>query len=66
MLNYAVKMEYIPINPLSKVGTFKDAYHTKKDIDYYTSDEFKKYISAAKKEAEEKVFLNGIIMFSSI
>lgn len=56
LLNYAVKMEYLPVNPLPKVGTFKDAYHTKKEINYYTADEYKKYITAAKKEAEEKGF----------
>lgn len=56
MLNYAVKMEYVPSNPLNKIGNFKDAYAAKKEMDFYTPDEFKLYISAAKKQAEEKGF----------
>ena len=52
LMNYAVKMEYIQANPLPKVGNFKDAYETVKNIDYYTSKEFLKFIAVAKKEAE--------------
>lgn len=50
MLNYAVRMEYLPRNPLTIVGNFKDAYaipeHNK--IQYYTPEEFKKYIFCAR------------------
>lgn len=53
MLNYAVKMEYLPKNPLAIVGNFKDAYTIKKEMDYYTSDEFKKFISEALATAEK-------------
>lgn len=52
MMNYAVKFGYISSNPLPKVGNFKDAYETKKKINYYTADEFLKYIAAAKECAE--------------
>lgn len=52
MMNYAVKFDYISINPLPKIGNFKDAYETKKNINFYTSDEFLKYISIAKEHAE--------------
>lgn len=48
MLNFAVKMDYIQSNPLLKVGNFKDAYNLNKPeekIQYYTPDEFKKFIS---------------------
>lgn len=54
LLNFAVKMEYIPSNPLTKVGNFKDAYETKKEMDFYTPDEFLQFISAARKSAEEQ------------
>lgn len=49
MLNYAVKMEYIPKNPLKIVGKFKDAYfETVQDkMQYYTPEQFRAYIQAA-------------------
>lgn len=49
MLNYAVKMEYIPQNPISKLGNFKDVYITEKldEFQYYTPEQFKKYIRCA-------------------
>lgn len=56
MLNFAVKMEYLPSNPLTKIGNFKDAYIKKENIDYYTADEFKKFILAAKEEAQRLDF----------
>lgn len=54
LLNYAVKMEYIPTNSLLKIGNFKttlesEANHT---ISYYTAEEFKQFISAARACAE--------------
>lgn len=50
MLNYAVKMEYIQKSPLDKVDTFREPYFasTQKNINYYTPEEFKKYIAVAK------------------
>ena len=50
MLNYAVKMEYFPRNPLNVVGTFKDVYFKKPQdtLHYYTPEQFKAYIAAAK------------------
>jgi Site-specific recombinase XerD len=56
MLNYAMRMEYIHTNPLSKVGNFKDAYETKKEPSFYTSEEFLKFISAARKCAKDSDF----------
>ena len=52
VLNYAVSMGYITSNPLSKVDNFRDAYEQKKEFDYYTAEDFKKYIAVVKKEAE--------------
>ena len=48
LLNYAVKMEYIPSNPLVKLGNFKDVNTIQTDMDYYTSEEFIKFINAAR------------------
>jgi len=56
LIGYAVRMEYMPSNPLTKVGGFKDANSIQKKIDYYTADEFKKYIAAVKSEAATKGF----------
>ena len=52
VLNYAVKMEYLPRNPLFATENFKDAYSTKKKIEFYTADEFLKFIAAAREQAE--------------
>lgn len=52
MLNYAVKMEYIPSNPLTKVGNFKDSTTVKKEMQYYTAEEFKRFIAAAREYAQ--------------
>lgn len=54
LINYAVKMEYIDKSPLKSVGNFKDAYTASEEMDYYTPEEFQKFISAAKACAEEQ------------
>lgn len=51
VLNYAVSMDYIPSHNLKSVGNFKDPYATKTNIDFYTSDEFIKFIAVAKEQA---------------
>ncbi len=51
MLNYAVKLEYIPKNPLSLVGNFKAPLEIKKEMQYYTAEEFKAFIKVAKENA---------------
>ena len=49
LLNYAVRMEYLPKNPLRNVGKFKDAYFTVKQeqYKYYTKEQFDRYYQAA-------------------
>jgi integrase len=54
MINYAIKMEYLNNNPLSKIGNFKDSANIKAKMIFYTSEEFKEFITSAKKIAEEK------------
>lgn len=61
LLNYAVKMEYIQSNPLVKLGNFKDANILQNDMNYYTADEFIKFISAAKECAEASEVNTGNI-----
>lgn len=52
LLNYAVKMEYIQKNPLLKVGNFKAPLELKKEMQYYTAEEFQGFINAARTYAE--------------
>lgn len=53
MLNFAVMMEYLPKNPLLKVGNFKAPLETHKEMLFYTPEEFGKYITVAKEKATE-------------
>lgn len=59
LLNYAVKMEYIMSNPLVKLGNFKDSSEMKKDMLFYTPDEFKAFISMAKAAAKKEELKNN-------
>ena len=52
LLNYAVRMDYISKNPLLKVGNFKDSNSLKEEINYYTAEDFEKFICAARNFAE--------------
>jgi len=54
MLNYAVRMEYIPKNPLTKIGNFKDAISIKEEMNIYTAQDFTRFIGKAKVVAAEK------------
>lgn len=53
MLNWAVKMDYIPKNNLAALGNFRDSSLEvqTENIHYYTAEQFKKYISIAKASA---------------
>lgn len=54
MLNFAVRMDYIPKNNLTILGNFRDMSletHTE-PLRYYTADQFKQYIAVAKSQAE--------------
>ena len=50
MLNWAVRMEYMPKNPLKNISNFKDVYFKTETepLQFYTPEQFKKYISTAK------------------
>ncbi|WP_159459802.1 site-specific integrase [Scatolibacter rhodanostii] len=64
MLNYAIKMGYLSSNPLIRLGNFKDAYEIRKTVDYYTADEFLKFISAAQKQSTEFYEKNYFVFFN--
>lgn len=67
MLNYAVRMEYLPKNPLFNVPNFKDVYFEtpQEKLHYYTADQFRAYIKAA--EAASKTAYDwGIYVFFCI
>ena len=70
MLNFAVKMEYLPRNPLTAVGNFKEKDFTppKDKLHYYTPKQFIQFISAARAEAEQENTLSawGYYVFFAI
>lgn len=54
IFNYAILMEYIIKNPFSKIKNFRDASSIKKEMQVYTSEEFKIFIKKAREIAEGK------------
>jgi len=63
LLNYAIEMEYLPRgeNPVTKVKCFKDTESLPSKMDYYTAEEFKLFIQAAKEIAIEREKQTGDI-----
>lgn len=59
LLNFAVKMDYIPKNLLTEIGNFKSPIEVKPEMLYYTPDEFKRYIATAREYAESCPSLSG-------
>lgn len=71
MINYAVKMEYIPKNPVTIAGNFKAPLEPEKEMLFYTPEEFKRFIAAAHEcaeqaEAEGSVFEWNYYVFFNI
>lgn len=64
MLNYAVKMQYLSSNPLTRLGNFKNPTEQPKQMDFYTADEFQRYIAAAKHCALKALQSNDIKEFN--
>jgi len=58
MISYAVKMEYLHKNPLTRIGNFKKTLGIKAEMKIYTPQEYKKFITTAKEYAEEKEALH--------
>lgn len=58
LLNWGVKMDYLPQNLLAKVGNFKSSdFTSKEEMRYYTAEEYKAFSKVARDEAEK----SGII-----
>ena len=66
MLNYAVKMEYLPRNPLSNVGNFKEVYFEMQPdkLQYYTPEQFLKYIAVARENCSTLTDWGYYVFFS--
>lgn len=66
MMNFAVRTGRLQKNPLSLVGNFKDAYETnpQEKLHYYTADQFKKYITIARKNASTITEWGYYVFFS--
>lgn len=62
-LNYAVKMDYIAYNPMDKIDNFKDSYETKKEMLFYTPEEFAKYIAVAREYADLSGYYDYYVFF---
>ena len=56
LFSYAIEMEYLPKgqNPITKAKNFKDTMSVPAKMDYYTAEEFKCFIKAAREFAEER------------
>lgn len=70
LLNYGVKIELLQRNPLLIVGNFKDTDFTPAcdKLQYYTSEQFKKFIGVARREAVKTDCLSdwGYFIFFAI
>lgn len=64
LLNWAVQNEYLQSNPLSKVPNFRDAYERKKELQYYTPDEYIRFASSAWNIATEIGFYDYYVFFA--
>lgn len=64
LLNWAVQNEYLPNNPLAKVPNFRDAYENKKELRYYTPEEYLRYASSAWSIATEIGFYDYYVFFA--
>ena len=68
VLNYAVKVGYLSQNPLPKVGRFRDAYftHEHEALQYYTSEQFRKFIAVAERYKNNSLSDSGFYVFFNI
>lgn len=64
LLNWAVSMEYIDSNPLTKVGNFRNPYQEKKEPKFYTPEEYIKFAASSLKLAEDTGYYDYYVFFS--
>ncbi len=67
VLNYAVRLQYLPANPLQRISNFRDpnAIPAHGELHYYTAEQFRAYIAAAKAMADDLMSW-GIYTFFAI
>lgn len=65
MLNWAVRLERMPRNPLKSVGTFQDVYFEKpaETLHYYTAEEYLLFSSAAEAAHEWPFYVFFAVAF---
>lgn len=65
LLNWGVKMERLPRNPLKSVGTFQDVYFEKpaETLHYYTPEEYVRFAAAARSSEEWPYYVFFSIAF---
>lgn len=68
LINYALKMEYIPKNPLKPLGTFRDVNRggSKKEMKFYTEEEFKRFIKCAEDDCQTIDDWNYYVFFCTL
>lgn len=66
LLNYGVRMSYLPKNPLTNVGNFKDVYFEMQQdkLQYYTPEQFLKYIATARENCATLTDWGYYVFFS--
>lgn len=66
VLTFGVNMGYLAENPLRKVGNFRDVYYTPpaEKLQYYTAEEFLKYIAAARDAVKVLNDWSYVVFFS--
>ncbi len=65
LLNWAVRLERIPRNPLKSVGNFQDVYFTTPEatLQYYTAEEYLRYASVARQSQEWSFYVFFSVAF---
>lgn len=65
LLNYAIRLGYISQNPLKAIHQFKDVNqgNTKKEMQFYTAEQFELFIEAAKKHCKTVEDWNYYVFF---
>lgn len=62
VLNYAVRQAYIQANPCNKIDLKKDPNEKKKDMMYWTVEQFNKFIANENKPVYHLLFMNQFYM----
>lgn len=62
VLNYAVRQSYIQTNPCNKIDLKKDPNEKKKDMMYWTVEQFNKFIANEDKPIYHLLFMNQFYM----